>query len=85
LNFVSNIRTELQPESETIKTIITTEVEETKISQRNLVNESTSKHEFDLSARKFIDWMDSIERILDSKQSNQFTANERQEIVQVDK
>jgi len=42
------------------------------------------KTKFDLSARKFIDWMDSIERILDDKQANALQTNERQEVVQVD-
>lgn len=56
------------------------------------MNESTTddgkeplviKSEFDLSARKYLDWIDSIERILDEKSSSNVSTQERQEIIQV--
>lgn len=43
-------------------------------------NENTAKLEFDVSARKYVDWIDSIERILSEKPSN---TDERKNIIQV--
>ncbi len=51
--------------------------------KRKIDNENTTKSEFDASARKYIDWIDNIERILDEKPSNQLQTNERQNIIQV--
>lgn len=83
MNFTSQIRTEPQFDSETVKKTITTEVIQTEISQSRLAPDQRTRYDFDASARKFIDWMDSIERILDDKQSNRIPAVERQEIIQV--
>lgn len=72
-----------------IQKAITTTVEETTTyessedsinKKRKLDNENTIKADFDVSARKYIDWIDSIERILDEKPSN---IDERQHIIQV--
>ena len=41
-------------------------------------SENTAKLEFDVSARKYIDWIDSIERILSGKPST----GEQQNIIQ---
>ena len=62
---------------------VTTIIEETMIKKRKIDGDNTLKHNFDLSARKFIDWMDSIERILDDKQSTHLKITDRQEIIQV--
>jgi hypothetical protein len=41
---------------------------------------NTSKSDFDLSARKYIDWIDNIERILEEKSSD---SHQRRDIIQV--
>jgi hypothetical protein len=41
------------------------------------------KSEFDISARKYIDWIDNIERILDEKTLSQADSHKRQDIIQV--
>jgi hypothetical protein len=74
----------MKPESNIVQKTITTTVEETTIKKRKIDNDNTLKHDFDLSARKYVDWIDSIERILDEKQPNNLQTNERQEIIQVD-
>lgn len=73
----------IKPGSNTVEKTVTTIVEETIIKKRKIDGDNTLKHNFDLSARKFIDWMDSIERILDDKQSTQLKITDRQEIIQV--
>jgi len=45
--------------------------------------ENTIKSDFDISARKYIDWIDNIERILDEKPSSQLESHKRQDIIQV--
>jgi hypothetical protein len=57
-------------------------VEETTIKKRKIDNDNTLKYSFDLSARKFLDWIDIIEKILADKQGNNSKANERQETIQ---
>jgi hypothetical protein len=78
----TSVQENIRPESNTVEKTITTIVEETTIKKRKIDNDNTLKHNFDLSARKFIDWMDSIERILDNKQSNNLKTTDRQEIIQ---
>jgi hypothetical protein len=80
--FATSVQENIRPESNTVEKTITTIVEETTIKKRKIDNDNTLKHNFDLSARKFIDWMDSIERILDNKQSNNLKTTDRQEIIQ---
>lgn len=41
------------------------------------------KSDFDISARKYIDWIDSIERILDGKLTNSSEFQKRQDILRV--
>ena len=53
------------------------------IKKRKVDNENITKSDFDVSARKYIDWIDSIEGILDEKPSNNDQTNERQNIIQV--
>lgn len=62
--------------------VVRTEVIDTEIIQRPVTYDTTSKQDFDSSARNFLDWIDSIERILDEKQSNEFDLIKRHEIVQ---
>ena len=45
----------------------------------------TMKSDFDLSARKYLDWIDSIERILNEKSSQNVVVKDRQEIIEVRK
>lgn len=42
----------------------------------------TMKSDFDLSARKYLDWIDSIERILNEKSSLNVSLKDRQEIIE---
>jgi len=42
----------------------------------------TMKSDFDLSARKYLDWIDSIERILNEKSSQNVVVKDRQEIIE---
>ncbi|CAF3569697.1 unnamed protein product [Adineta steineri] len=81
LNFETSVKTNIRPNSDTVEKTITTIVEETTIKKRKIDIENSLKHEFDLSARKFLDWIDSIERILAAKETNNLKANERKEIV----
>ena len=76
------MKTNVKAEGDIVQTTITTTVEETTVNKRQLDLDITFKQDFDLSARKYIDWIDSIERILDDKQSSNLRINERQEIIQ---
>ncbi len=73
----------IKSDGDTVEQTITTIFEETTIKQRKLGNDNTFRHDFDLSARKFIDWIDSIERILADKETNSLKSSERQDIIQV--
>jgi molecular chaperone GrpE (heat shock protein) len=74
-------------------TTTTTTIEETTTTYQNpddSINkkqkidiENTIKSDFDISARKYIDWIDNIERILDEKPSSQLESHKRQDIIQV--
>ena len=89
-NFESNDKVE----SDTGRKTVTTTVEETIITsektddstakKQKLDNENILKSEFDLSARKYIDWIDNIERILDEKPTSQVEFHKRQDIIRVD-
>lgn len=83
--FATTIKENIKPESNTLEKTITTVLEETTIKKRKIDVENTLQYDFDLSARKFIDWMDSIERILDDKQATSLKITDRQEIIQVEK
>jgi hypothetical protein len=83
LNFATSIQTNLKPGSDTVEKTITTVIEETTIKKRKIDNDNTLKYNFDSAARKFIDWMEIIERILSDKQPTNLKPNERQETVQV--
>ncbi len=80
--FATNVEENIRPGSDTIEKTITTIVEETTVKKRRISSGNSLQHNFDLAARKFIDWMDSIERILDSKQSTNLKTTDRQEIIQ---
>ena len=80
--FATNVEENIRPGSDTIEKTITTIVEETTIKKRRLDSENTLQQNFKNSAGKFIDWMDSIERILDSKHSSTLNITDRQEIIQ---
>ncbi|CAF4861262.1 unnamed protein product, partial [Rotaria sp. Silwood1] len=82
INIESIVRRNSKPENDTIHQTIITTVEETTVEQRKIPNDNTLKQDFDLSARKFIDWIDSIEKILDDRQLNNLNRNDVQEIVQ---
>lgn len=84
VNIESIVKTNSKPEKDTIEHTIITTVEETTVEKRKVSNDNTLKQDFDLSARKFIDWIDSIERILDDRQSYNLNPNDLQQIVQVD-
>ena len=81
--FSSSVTENIRPESNALQKTITTVLEETTIKKRKIDGDNTLKYTFDLSARKFIDWMDSIERILDEKQPTNLKITDRQEIIQV--
>ncbi|CAF4193179.1 unnamed protein product [Rotaria sp. Silwood2] len=71
-------------EETTTTTTTTSENPDNSINKKQKINkENTMKSDFDLSARKYIDWIDNIERILDEKPSNQLQLNEREHIIQV--
>ncbi len=85
-----------KPDDDTTHTKITTTVEETTTTtttnenpeesitkKQKTSNENTVKSDFDVSARKYIDWIDNIERILDEKPASQLQPNERDDIIQV--
>lgn len=82
LNFATSVQTNVKPGSDTVEKTITTVVEETTIKKRKIDNDNTLKYSFDLSARKFLDWIDIIEKILADKQGNNSKPNERQETIQ---
>ncbi|UJR26821.1 hypothetical protein I4U23_008134, partial [Adineta vaga] len=84
--------TNSKSDSDLIQNKITTTVEETtttttsydnpddsEAQKQKTDNENIAKLEFDVSARKYIDWIDSIERILSEKVSN---SAEQQNIIQ---
>lgn len=85
----SQINVDVRPRSEgeeTSKPTITTTttiVDDSKVKKRKTDNENNLKGEFDLSARKYLDWIDSIERILDEKPGNEIEPSRRKEIIQV--
>jgi hypothetical protein len=54
-----------------------------KNKKQKIETENTLKSEFDISARKYIDWIDNIERILDEKTFSQAESHKRQDIIQV--
>ena len=90
----ANLTSSVDPKSDSELTHnkITTTVEETTTTttydntdelgdkKEKTDNENTVKLEFDVSARKYVDWIDSIERILSEKPSN---TEERKNIIQV--
>ncbi|CAF4713851.1 unnamed protein product, partial [Rotaria socialis] len=82
INIETKVKTNSKPENDTIQQTIITTVEETTVEQRKIPHDNSLRQEFDLSARKFIDWMDSIEKILDDKQLNNLNRNDVQDIVQ---
>ncbi|CAF2636063.1 unnamed protein product [Rotaria sp. Silwood2] len=82
INIETIVRRNSKPDTDTIQQTIITTVEETTVEQRKIPNDNTLKQDFDLSARKFIDWIDSIEKILDDRQLNSINRNDVQEIVQ---
>ena len=57
--------------------------DDSQTEKKRLEGESSVKAEFDQSARKYLDWIDNIERILDDKSADQAQPNERREIIQV--
>ncbi|CAF3539694.1 unnamed protein product [Rotaria sordida] len=64
-------------------TITTDQTPDDSINKKQKINyENTLKSDFDLSARKYIDWIDNIERILDEKSVNQLQLHEREHIIQ---
>ncbi|CAF3672349.1 unnamed protein product [Rotaria sordida] len=81
INIETIVRKNSKPENDTIQQTIITTVEETTV-ERKIPSDNASKQDFDLSARKFIDWIDSIEKILDDRQLNNLNRNDVQEIVQ---
>ena len=72
----------MRAEGDIVQTTITTTVEETTVNKRQLDQDITVQQDFELSARKYIDWIDSIERILDDKQSSNLRISERHDIIQ---
>ncbi|CAF3430971.1 unnamed protein product [Rotaria sp. Silwood1] len=94
-NTQTNIKPTDDSTQKTTTTTTTTVVEETTTTTTNAENpddsinkkrkinrENTMKSDFDLSARKYIDWIDNIERILAEKPSKQLQSNERELIIQ---
>jgi len=51
--------------------------------KQKLENLNSIKVDFDLSARKYLDWIDNIERILEEKPANPTELHQRQDIIQV--
>ncbi|CAM2708186.1 unnamed protein product [Rotaria socialis] len=88
----TNVKTNNHPTQKTITSTTTTTVEQTETMTDNSddsTNKKTRKHsenalksDFDLSARKYIDWIENIERILKEKLLNPLKPNEREEIIQ---
>jgi hypothetical protein len=88
-----NVEINGKSDNDTVQSNNTTTVEETTAIYENtddlankkqkLSHENTVKIEFDESARKYIDWIDNIERILVEKPSSQLQPDERDEIIQV--
>ncbi|CAF5148791.1 unnamed protein product, partial [Rotaria magnacalcarata] len=76
INIETQVKTNSKPENDTIQQTIITTVEETTVEQRKIPHDNSLRQEFDLSARKFIDWMDSIEKIIDEKQLNNQSRND---------
>ncbi|CAF3670938.1 unnamed protein product [Adineta steineri] len=85
--------THTKSDNDLIQKTITTTIEETTTTtyeesddsikkSKDNENENIAKLDFDVSARKYIDWIDSIERILDEKPLNQVQIDERQNIIQ---
>ncbi len=75
-----------KPSSDVVQTTVeeTTTFSEDSINKKQKIdNENSIKLEFDVSARKYIDWIDNIERILDEKPSNQLEFHQRKDIIQV--
>lgn len=70
-------------EGEETTKVTTTTVDDSQVKKRKVDSENNLKGEFDLSARKYIDWIDSIERILSEKPGNELDPPRRQEIIQV--
>ena len=83
LNIKSVVTETNQLDNDITKKMIITEVEETEIKQRAIHIDNTAKQDFDISAGKFIDWINSIERILSDRYSYNLNPNEIQNIVQV--
>ena len=81
MTFTTEVRTEPQS-NETLRKTITTEVIQTEIQQKSLIADPSARNDFEFSSRNFIDWIDSIERLLDEKQLARNPLNERLEIVQ---
>ncbi|CAF1601383.1 unnamed protein product [Adineta ricciae] len=73
----NKITTTVEETTTTTTTYDNTDESEDKKEKTN--DENTVKLEFDVSARKYVDWIDSIERILSEKPSN---TEERKNIIQ---
>ena len=83
---ISQVKVEIQPgltNEETSKPSTPTSTDDSKAKKRKVETENNHKGEFDLSARKYLDWIDNIERILDEKPSQSSESSKRQEILQV--
>lgn len=78
----SQVKVEIQSGSTSEETS-KTNVDDSKAKKRKVQTENNLKGEFDLSARKYLDWIDNIERILDEKPSQSSESSKRQEIIQV--
>ena len=83
LNIETSVKTNIRPDSDTVEKTITTIVEETTIKKRKIESSNSLRHEYEISARKFIDWIDKIEKILTNRETESSKAIERQEIVKV--
>jgi hypothetical protein len=68
----------------TVKTTIIEETTTTYSKGNTVENDLIIKSEFDRSARKDLDWIDNIERILEEKSGNHIQLRERLEILQVE-
>lgn len=51
--------------------------------KKKVTPDNTLKSDFDLSARRYIDWIDSIERILHEKSWNALNTPQQQNIIEV--
>lgn len=75
-----------QTQTDSTSTTISTTFDETNSANYEKVRSSSSltmKSDFDLSARKYLDWIDSIERILNEKSAQHVSIKDRREIIEV--